>query len=816
MTDQVVDTSGPAARARPGGGPPPQSGPPLLLGRERELKELREDIGRTGLDTLTGHKVPRARVLLIAGRPGSGRTALARELAGQLTERYPDGLLYARLTDPDGSPVPAARTARRLLGELGVVAAAGTPEDDLLADLRTAFTGRRALLILDDAADAEQVDLLLPDAPACLVVAVAAGPLTGIPDVRPCTLGGIGVRAGVTLLERRAGRVRVTVDPQSAERLVEECGGQPAALVLAGGWLAARPMASLADLVSRLRGSRESEAATADRASGPLERMLRHSYEGLSGSDRRILRLLHLAPEGLADPHTASALAGCSVAGAAQSLEGLAAHGLLRPLPGPWPAYRVPGCLQPALRALAEETDRPGELQLARARMLERTVRLLQSCRAAAAPREAQARSRPAGPPGSPGFPDAQAAAGWLAARAGALHAAARLAVAEGEFDTLARRLVAALVRALVAHRGTEDTADELYDLHRLVLDVAERRGLHRERAAALLNLADLDAGTGRTGMALGRYRAALEAAREGRDAQAAGRAMESVAGAHQELGDPHRAADWYGRALAHRLTRDEHADAARLYGRIAAVHAAEGQYGPALRNWRSAVAAHRRTGDLPAQARALAELAGTQERAGRTEEYAGRAEECLRTWGEALGRAEEAGEDRLRAALHESLADTLDRLGDPAAARLHRASARDLLGERAPAADERPREPERAGAGRSGTTPSSAPAQPAPREEAPAPPGEEPARPAREPVPSGEARENVPSGEARENVPSEEGAERSGEGAEAPGAGGDTPANAEAGEHERPTGPSAPTPARPRSGMRGTQEPTGVHLRNP
>ncbi|MGW1606523.1 phosphopantetheine-binding protein, partial [Streptomyces eurythermus] len=33
-----------------------------------------------GLDTLSGRKAPRARVLLIAGRPGSGRTSLAQDL----------------------------------------------------------------------------------------------------------------------------------------------------------------------------------------------------------------------------------------------------------------------------------------------------------------------------------------------------------------------------------------------------------------------------------------------------------------------------------------------------------------------------------------------------------------------------------------------------------------------------------------------------------------------------------------------------------------------------------------------------------------
>ncbi|MDG4863187.1 hypothetical protein P8605_34125, partial [Streptomyces sp. T-3] len=74
MTDQAVDTQatapGPQGSAQGGVGRP--SGPEFV-GRQRELKELRADIKRTGLDTLTGRKEPRARVLLIAGRPGSGR-----------------------------------------------------------------------------------------------------------------------------------------------------------------------------------------------------------------------------------------------------------------------------------------------------------------------------------------------------------------------------------------------------------------------------------------------------------------------------------------------------------------------------------------------------------------------------------------------------------------------------------------------------------------------------------------------------------------------------------------------------------------------
>ncbi|WSJ91409.1 tetratricopeptide repeat protein [Streptomyces sp. NBC_01304] len=640
------------------------------------MKELRADIKRTGLDTLTGRKEPRARVLLIAGRPGSGRTALAEELAGLLAGSgdYPDGVLRARLTEPDGTPVPTERTARELLAGLDHPVPPGAGEDELTEALRKTLSVRRVLLLLDGAADAEQVEPLLPDAPECLVVATAEGPLTGISDVRPCTLGGLDTKSALELLSGYTGSVRITVDPRAAESLAEQCAHQPAALVLAGGWLAQRPKASVAELAKQLHKLPDDDTGV---GKGSLSRVFRFVYDSLPSPAARILRLLCLAPAGIADPHTASALAGCSVSAARTTLDDFAAIGLLHPLDSPAPQepqYEVPGCLQPLLKALTEAQDRPGEVQLARARMLERTVRLLQSCRAVTEPDGSPARKKLAGLPRALRFPTARAAAQWLDLREPALLASARLAVADGELDTLARRLMAALTRALVAHRGTEAAAPELYGIHQLVLDVAERRELPREKAAALLNLADLDAETGRTQEALARYRAALDAARVANDPYATGRAMESVGGAYQELGDWQRAADWFGRALSARLARGDKLVVARLYGRIGTAHTYAGRYGEALRNWSSACAGYRKGGDVPAFARALSELA-------RVQEYAGRPEECLRTCREAVDWARQAKDVRLQAALELRLADTLDRLGDSAAAGLHRAAAERILG---------------------------------------------------------------------------------------------------------------------------------------
>ncbi|WP_314173735.1 AAA family ATPase [Streptomyces winkii] len=651
---------------------------------------MRADMERAGLHTLSGRPSPHSRVLLVAGRPGSGRTALAEAFARQAADRYGDGVLRARLTEPGGTPVPTERTARDLLAALGPdPVPAGADEDELTETLRAELARRRVLLLLDDVTLPEQVLDLLPDTRNCLVVAVSAGPLTGVPDVRPCTVGGLGREAAVSLLAARAGAPhRTTVDPRSAELVADACGCLPAALVLAGGWLAARPKLSVAEAAKQLGALPESD---------PLERAFRLVAGSLAKSPARVLRMLALAPDGLVDAHTASALAGCSAAAARQILEEFLRLGLLRTSTLSPGCYAVPRCLDPLLRAELAEHEGPEETVFARARMLERTVRRLRACHAITEPEGSEARKRLAFLPRSVRFGTRAEAREWLEARRPAILAAARLAVAEGggRLDGLARRLISALARAFDAHRSPEEAAPELYRLHELVLDVAERAALQRERAAALLNLGDLDARTGRHARALTRYRAALDAARDGegggrertgreagdagraaspgQDQAAAARALESIGSTYEDMGDLERAADWYGRALAHHQTRDARAAAARLHGRLGAVHTAAGRFAEALREWRAAAANFRRLGDPGAHARALAEIARVHERAGRPQE-------TVRVCREALRAAQEAEDERLRAALLLRLADACDRTGDVRAGSRHRRAADELL----------------------------------------------------------------------------------------------------------------------------------------
>ena len=154
---------------------------------------------------------------------------------------------------------------------------------------------------------------LLPDTPDCLVVAVSEGPAHRY--LRRPPLHPRRPRHQVrprTARHASPGSVRITVDPRAAEALVEVCGGQPAALVLAGGWLAARPKSAVADLAKQLR------TPTADERGGPAARPRLPARLRLAAAARRpdTATARPSPPRGLVDPHTASALAGCSVSAA--------------------------------------------------------------------------------------------------------------------------------------------------------------------------------------------------------------------------------------------------------------------------------------------------------------------------------------------------------------------------------------------------------------------------------------------------------------------------------------------------------------------
>ncbi|MFI9273887.1 tetratricopeptide repeat protein [Kitasatospora sp. NPDC052896] len=558
-------------------------GPEPFAGRGPELAALRAQAARPAGG--------RCRLVVVTGRPGSGRTALALRFARSQAGDHQ--LLWAELTAPDGTPAQPGAVARALLERLGAGPATGLPdrqgEDPACGQLREALVGRSVLLLLDGVADAEQLRPLLPEEPRCLVVAVTEGPLTGLAErfrVDPVILRGLDEAAAVELLTALVGGTRVSCDPVGAKELVEACAGRPAPLRLMAGWLRERPKAAVPEAVGALREAEDD----------PLRAALLLRYRALPVAQARLLRMLTLAPGQRADLRTASALAGCPAPEAAAALHALAGAELLDvepPAADGTPRYRVPGRLHAELVTLRGELDRPAEQQLGRARLVERLVRLVESARALL---DEDAAGAPDPLPGPLRLRGAAHAAQWLAGEREVLLAAAEEAVDRADLDGSAGRLVSSLLRALPA--VGEPAAADRYRLHGLVLVLAERQGAPRRAAAALLNLGDLRAAAGQWEAAAAHYRAAAEHARQPLDEPARARAVEGAAECYRALGDPVRAADWFLRALALRQALDEPAAQARLLARTAEAHAAQRRFEEAAREYRAALALLRRLGD--------------------------------------------------------------------------------------------------------------------------------------------------------------------------------------------------------------------------
>src|SRR5690606_5274140 len=111
-------------------------------------------------------------VLVVAGPPGVGKTALAIHWGHRVAGRYPDGQLYLDLRGyaPD-PPLSPAEALRHLLIGCGV-APDDVPADPASASgwFRSLLAGKRMLVLLDNAAAAEQVRPLLPGEAGCLVL----------------------------------------------------------------------------------------------------------------------------------------------------------------------------------------------------------------------------------------------------------------------------------------------------------------------------------------------------------------------------------------------------------------------------------------------------------------------------------------------------------------------------------------------------------------------------------------------------------------------------------------------------------------------
>ncbi|WP_030296084.1 AfsR/SARP family transcriptional regulator [Streptomyces sp. NRRL F-5681] len=227
-----------APSADAGVGPVP--GVPHFTGRAAEAEAM---AARLTAPPPTGPADHRALAVVVSGAPGIGKSALAQHVARQVGDAFPAGRLLVRMTRADGEPRTADEVAAALADALGA-------------------TGEgRALLILDDVVDADQVrPLLTPGGPP------GTGPGLAVVVTSRMGLGGLIATHGgwvqrltafteaesYGLLLAALGAERVEAEPEAAHRLTAVCGHFPAALRILTARLLTRPGLRLADAVDWL------------------------------------------------------------------------------------------------------------------------------------------------------------------------------------------------------------------------------------------------------------------------------------------------------------------------------------------------------------------------------------------------------------------------------------------------------------------------------------------------------------------------------------------------------------------------------------
>ena len=256
-------------------------------------------------------------IALITGTAGVGKTTLAIRFARQAASRFPDGQLYVNLRgfDPASAPVPPAVALQGFFDALGVPprhVPAGLDAQSAL--LRTLLDGKRMLLLLDNAHDADQVRPLLPGSAGCLVLVTSRSQLTGLvvaDGACPLPLGVLDGVEAAELLARRLGAERVNAEPEAMAALVERTAGLPLALSVTCARAASRPGAALADLAAELTDARDRlDALRTGEAATDLRAVFSWSADKLSAAAARAFRLLSVHPgPDISAPAAASLLA---------------------------------------------------------------------------------------------------------------------------------------------------------------------------------------------------------------------------------------------------------------------------------------------------------------------------------------------------------------------------------------------------------------------------------------------------------------------------------------------------------------------------
>ncbi len=402
-----------APAVRPGQLPPP---PGAFFGREDELGELDEADG----------------LVLLTGMAGIGKTGLALQYAHQVADRFGDGQLYIDLCGHATGPALDPMTALgQLLRGLGADSKqAWESVADATAEYRSVLNGRKLLVLLDNAASADQVRPLLPATSGCLTVVTSRNKLSGLIAGEGAHRIGVGELPSddaLALLTRLVGADRLAAEADGAAALIQACAGLPLALRIAAAQLADEPHRTLADYLTELAERGAAALALHDDEHSAVIAAFDLSYQRLDPATRQLFRRLGLVPGLDFTIDAVAALSGTTPPTARDAVRRLtAAHLLEEHSPG---RYRFHDLLRDDARRRTESED-SAEI---RDDALERLYSWYYQGKMAAVAMRASIRRHPPAPRLPPAIPqitlaEGRAARAWMRAEFSNIAAAVKAA----------------------------------------------------------------------------------------------------------------------------------------------------------------------------------------------------------------------------------------------------------------------------------------------------------------------------------------------------------------------------------------------------
>jgi tetratricopeptide (TPR) repeat protein/transcriptional regulator with XRE-family HTH domain len=612
---------------------------PDFTGRQAELATLTSLLGE-----------PVAMVIAaIGGTAGVGKTALALHWAHQIADRFPDGQLYVNLRGYDTRPgVTAGEALASFLRGLGVPGNALPPGTEERAALyRTMLAERRMLIVLDNAAELDQLRPLLPGSPTCAVLVTSRGSLSGLvarDGARRLDLDPLSDPDAVELLRTLIG-ARVRAAPGAAARLAAQCSRLPLALRIAAELAVARPASDLADLVSELAAARLDLLDTGQDPYTAIRAVFSWSLANLNESTGRVFRLISLHPGADVDSHAAAALTGLTPTEAGRELDRLArAHLVQLTRPG---RYFMHDLLHAYALELTQQ-DTQAQRQAARTRLFDHYLCAILAAMDTLYPIEGNRRPKVSTPAWfvPPALETAELARDWLDAERASFAPVVESAFADGSPDR-AIKLASALFRyfemcgyypeAEQAHRCAYQAALETGDLpaqadalaslgaaeiwqgmlteaidhleHALAISQRADDVLVESKSLNILGLAELL--YGRIEQATEHEEAALVLCRQLADYSGEWRTMTNLADLAKQQGHYERAIDLHQQALALCERIGDPVGGGYQLGGLSSIYWRQNRLDEAITTLTGALALYRQAKDGRAVTAALCFLAG-------------------------------------------------------------------------------------------------------------------------------------------------------------------------------------------------------------